>query len=305
MDTVHYVGVLIGDAWSGFVAALHQVPDVVWAALIAAGVAFVSTWLSNRNSRKQLRMQLASTAQQQDRDRTMSLRRDVYLPAVEALARLQGALGQLTDVNADQEAIGRQIVTDLATLAKIHLVASESTITALMEYQKAFMPAYLELIELRGPLVSRRRAIDLEQTFMDAAIAEHKQLVQLMKEQHISGSEDSARLQRLKLQSDNVLNRHKDHNAKQGALWQEQIAAQLNIADRLTEIIARTAPLIPSALLSARKDVDLPIDDAKYRKLYGEQQEAALTMMRNVVQRARNPKSVNPPPVPPNPPQMT
>jgi hypothetical protein len=33
------------------------------------------------------------------------------------------------------------MVADLATLAKIHLVAGESTIMALMNYQKAFMPA--------------------------------------------------------------------------------------------------------------------------------------------------------------------
>jgi hypothetical protein len=288
--------------FSTFAAALQHVPDVIWGALIAALVAFTSTVLSNRNSRKQLRMQLDSNARQQDRDRTMALRRDVFLPATEALARLQGTLGRLTSVHADQEAIGHQFVTDFATLAKVHLVASESTITALMAYQKAFMPAYLELIELRAPMVNRQRAIDLQQSFMDTAIAEHKQIVQLMKEHNISGSTDSARLERLKQQSAGLLKRHNEHNEQQTALGKEQAAAQLNIAEKLTEMLARIGPLIPSALLSARKDVDLPIDDAKYRKLNAEQQEAALNMMRDIVHRARNP---NPPPAPPAPPNPT
>jgi hypothetical protein len=285
--------------FASLVAALHHVPDVIWGALIAALVAFTSTALSNRNSRKQLQMQLASTALQQDRDRTMTLRRDVFLPATEALARLQGALGQLTSVKADQEAIAHQFVIDNATLAKVHLVASESTITALMAYQKAFMPAYLGLIELRGPLVNRQRAIDQEQAFMDAAIAEHQQIVQLMKEHNISGSADTARPDRLKLQGGNIMIRHKTHSETQAALWQEQIAAQLNIAEKLTEILARTTPLIPSALLSARQDVDLPINEYTYRRLYDEQQEAALSMMRGILQRARNPNPVKPPPAPP------
>ena len=289
--------------FASLVAALHHVPDVIWAALIAAFVAFGSTWLSNRNSRKQLRMQLASTALQQDRDRTMALRRDVFLPATEALARLQGALGRLTSVNADQEAIAQQFVTDNATLAKIHLVASESTITALMAYQKAFMPAYLELIALRAPMVIRQRAIDLEQTFMDAAIAEHKQIVQLMKDHNISGSADSARLDRVILQGGKIMSRHKTHSETQAALWREQAAAQLHIAEKLAEILARITPLIPSALLSARKDVDLPINEYTYRKLYDEQQEAALSMLRSILDRARNP---NPPArPPPDPPQQT
>jgi hypothetical protein len=114
-------------------------------------------------------------------------------------------------------AIARRFITDFAALAKIHLVASESTITALMAYQKAFTPAFLELIELRGPLVNRKRAIDLEQTFMDAAIAEHKQIVQLMKEHNISGSADIARLERLKLQGDKIMSRHNTHNENQAS----------------------------------------------------------------------------------------
>src|SRR5580698_1466183 len=145
-------------AWLG--ASLHHVPDVIWGALIAALVAFTSTMLSNRNSRKQLRMQLTSDALQQDRERAMALRRDVYLPAAEAIARCQGALGQLTDVNADQKAVAHQLVVDLATFAKIHLVASEPTIIALMTYQKAFMPAYVELLELRAPMMNRQREIE-------------------------------------------------------------------------------------------------------------------------------------------------
>jgi len=288
---------------ASLVAALHHVPDVIWGALIAALVAFTSTVLSNRNSRKQLRMQLDSNARQQDRERTLTLRRDVYLPAAEALARLQGTLGRLTSVNADQEAIAHQFVTDNATLAKIHLVGSESTIMALMAYQKASMPAYLELIELRAPMVNRQRAIEQQQTFMDAAIAEHKQIVQLMKDQNISGSADSARMDRLKLLGDKVMSRHKTNSETQAALWQVQMAAHLNIAEKLAEMLARITPLIPSSLLSARHDVDLPINEYTYRRLYAEQQEAALSTIRGILHRARNPNP--PPPPPPDPPQQT
>jgi len=286
--------------FASLVAALHHVPDVLWGALIAALVAFTSTMLSNRNSRKQLRMQLSSNALQQDRERAMALRRDVYLPAAEALARCQGALGRLTDVNADQKAIARQLVVDLATFAKIHLVASESTIFALMTYQKTFMPAYFELLELRAPLMNRQRAIEEQQTFMDAAIAEHKQIVQLMRDHNLSGSSDTALMDRLKLQSQSLLQRHNQYNEQQTALGREQSVAQLNIVEKLTEILERTAPLVPDTLLSARHDIDMPIDDARYRKLYGEQQEAALHMMRGVIYRARNPKPPSPLPPPPD-----
>jgi hypothetical protein len=286
----------------GLLAKRIHVPDTVWAALIAAGVAFFTTTLSNSNSRKQLRMQLNSNALQQDRERAMALRRDVYLPAAEALARCQGALGRLSSMKADQEAIAQQLVADIATLSKIHLVAGESTIIALMAYQKALMPAYIELLELRAPMLNRQRAIDQQQSFMDAAIAEHKQIVHLMREHNISGNPDAARLDRLKLQGQNLLKRHNEYNEQQTALGKEQFAAQLKISEKLTAMLAKTAALIPEALLSARHDFELPIDDAKYRILYGEQQEAALNMMRGVIQRARNPNPPSPP-APPDQPQ--
>src|SRR6266704_5415453 len=149
-------------ACKGLVLILYlfrQVPDTVWAALIAAGVAFLTTTLSNRNSRKQLQMQLSYSARERDRDRGMALRRDVYLPALEAVARAHGALGQAANPAVDLTAVGTQMVADLATMAKVHLVASEATIRGLLAFQKALMPAYLELVTRRIPLVVRRAAV--------------------------------------------------------------------------------------------------------------------------------------------------
>jgi hypothetical protein len=94
MDWMHRNQALIAEILSHWDDALHRVPDVVWAALIAAGVAFLTTTLSNRNSRKQLKMQLDSSAQHQKLEREMALRRDVYLPVAEAIPRMNGCIGR-------------------------------------------------------------------------------------------------------------------------------------------------------------------------------------------------------------------
>ena len=89
------------------------------AVLAAAGLSLLASWLSNRNSRVQLQMQLAHDATQRDREREMALRRDVYLPAIEAIVRTQASLGLMTDPNTDQIALGHQLSTDQATIAKV------------------------------------------------------------------------------------------------------------------------------------------------------------------------------------------
>src|ERR1700730_19422557 len=164
MEWVCLVAMTASEGLMLVVSLFRQVPDVVRAALIAALVAFLTTTLSNRNSRKQLQMQLSHSTQEQDRDRAMALRRDVYLPALEAVARSHGALGQTANLDADMTAVSTQLVADLATIAKVHLVANEATVRGLLAFQKALMPAYFELTTRRIPLVVRREAIATEES---------------------------------------------------------------------------------------------------------------------------------------------
>jgi hypothetical protein len=267
---------------NAILSALHHVPDTVWAALIAAGVAFFTATLSNRNSRKQLRMQLDSSATQQRLEREMALKRDVYLPTVEAVARIQGALGRLVDVNESQTEIARQMAADLATVLKAHLVASQATVTAIMNFTKVVMPAFLELTFLRAPFVNRKQLIALTQGHMDSALADHKALVQLMKQRNISGSSDSAAMERLQTQARNELTMHNKHADEQRDLFDEQNAGLALLGAKLGEILEKTSALLPEVLLSARRDLELPLDDAEYHRLSAEQQQAARIVMQDV-----------------------
>jgi hypothetical protein len=54
---------------------LFHVSNVIWAAVIAAGISLCSVWLSNRHSGKQLERQLAADALQRKIQREMALRR--------------------------------------------------------------------------------------------------------------------------------------------------------------------------------------------------------------------------------------
>jgi hypothetical protein len=263
-------------------AEFSHVPDTVWAALVAAGVAFVTTTLSNRNSRKQLAMQLAHAADQQKSQREMALRRDVYLPAVEAVARIQSSLSRLVDVKEDQTALGHSLVDNFSALLKAHLVANQPTVTALMNFQRAVMPTYVEMLRRRLPLLMRKQQVELTQQFMDSAIAEHGRLVQLMKQHNIAGSTDGAAMERLNVQAQRELEMHGKHLAKLNELNAQQMADLFALGEVLTNYLESSSSLLPEALLCARRDLELPIDEAEYRRLSAEQQSAAVAIMRDM-----------------------
>lgn len=222
------------------------------------------------------------------REREISLRRDVYLPAAKAIARIQATLGLLTDINADQMAIGRRLAVKFGTLAKAHLVASESTVRALMNYQTALMSAYLELLVLRGPLVLKKIAIESHQKYIDRADAGLQRIDQLMKQHNISGNADQAAFERLVAQSKIEQNARKSHSDKQSALHKELALGQIALTERMAELAVNTARLIPDALLSCRQELSLPIDPVEYRRLYEAQQEAARMIMSEAARRSRD-----------------
>lgn len=281
MDSVQHAGSLV-------LYLLHHVPDTVWAALIAAGVAFVTTTLSNRHSRKELRMQLDHNASERDRDRAMALRRDVYLPAIEAVTRTQAALGQVVDLNADVSALSKQMVADFSTIAKVHLIAGEATVRGLLAFQKALMPAYFELLTRRASLDLRRGAIATEQSLFDRALAEHQKLTQMMQQINLANSPDApAAMERVKAQADIQMKEMKAHAGKEAALHAEQMADHLSVMQRLTELSSGVAELMPETLLSARAELDLPIDPDLYKRLFVEQQEAVQNTISEFVEGLR------------------
>jgi hypothetical protein len=288
MDWLHRTATLI-------LYLFVRVPDVVWAALIAAGVAFVTTTLSNRNSRKQLQMQLNHSAQEQDRDRAMALRRDVYLPAVEAVARAHGALGQVANPDIDLTAVSTQLLNDLATMAKVHLVASEATVRGLLAFQRALMPAYFELITRRIPLIGRRTAIAAHERLIDSALADQQRFVQMLQQLNLSGSTDVGLRERITAQFVNAQNTFNVHNEQRAELIRAQSADQLSVAARLTELLPVVSQFVPDALISARQELELPIDPVEYRRLLQETQQAAQTALNALIQEVQNHTRGSPP----------
>jgi hypothetical protein len=270
------------------------IPTAVIAALIAAAVALVSsvvslasTLLSNSNSRQQVRAQLAHDATQRDRERSMALRRDVYVPAAEALVDAQSVLGQLIDVESDRAALGRQFQGDLATLAKIHVVGSEKTVRALMTYLQTLMPTYLKVIMGHAELSVRKQAIATEKSLMDRADADLQRSIQLMKQHTLTGNPDTALWERLSRQAEAERASWQTHAERHTALWRAQAQATVTLFERSMDGILEVANTIPAALMAARSDLDMPLDAAEYQRMWTEQQRAVTETLKTTMEQLR------------------
>jgi hypothetical protein len=248
-------------------------------ALISSVVSAVSSWRSNRNARLHVKLQLDHDTEQRNRDRLMTMRRDVYIPGVEAIVACQGLLGQFSNPDTDQIAVQRQLQTDLATIAKIQVIGSEKTIGAVMAYLSMLVPAFMALAASHARLLGPKRQIKELTILRDKAQADVDGLNELMKQQTLSGNSDAERSQRIRDQiacAEGVCQVYANTIKK---LSREQFEAQIQVLEAIPSITKGLSERIVDAVIAARRDIELPTDEATLRRLYVEQHALAAQKM--------------------------
>lgn len=261
---------------SVIVGLLSEVPGVVWGAVLAALIALGAAVLTNRNSRKQLQQQLDHDAQQRDRERAMALRRDVYLPAAEAMVRAQQSLGQLVNLEVKVEDIERLVTNALTATAKIHLVAGEPIVSAVLNYVNVLMSAYLELITLRYPLLVRAMQAQAHQRVADRANAECVRTLESMKQFNLSLQTNQDTWARLTQQSEAEQAMAQEHGAKVAELMRANTIDGQAMSRRASELTVEIARRFPDAVLAARDELGLPIDHGAYQAMFAKQEADAV-----------------------------
>lgn len=105
----------------------------------------IAGWISHCTTRTQLK----HDAEQRERERKMSLRRDVYLEVSEAIGRTQSMLASFSrnDLNISQ--LIDKAHENPGSLNKVHIVGSEETLKALVEYAEFLARKVADLLPLR------------------------------------------------------------------------------------------------------------------------------------------------------------
>jgi hypothetical protein len=308
---------------------IYGVPLALWIAVgiavLSAIVTLVSVVLSNCNSRRNLREQLkrdaeqfatqlahdsqqlerrlAYEADQRDRERRMSLRRDVYLEAAAALTHANGLIGRITNIDNDQKALGDEFATDLSKISKVHIVGSDQTVQAIMSYVNVLGPSFTELLAERVPLMIRKTAIDLEGTFVDAALAERKRFTAMMQQLNLDGVTDPSKWDPIRRQSEFAAETYASHAATKDELWRQQIEGTFAIVRHSLALVEKLIRLLPPAILAVRSEMEMPLDAEWYADLWSEQlanmkivTERLLASLKQSAAQGSESAKLNPPP---------
>jgi ribosomal protein L3 len=265
-----------------------SIPQLLWllvVTVVAAGaIAVFGAWLGNRNSRRQLAMQLTADREQRERDRSMAVRREVYIPAAEAISRIQTLIGGFSDPAADQTSLSRRITTDLGSLARISVLGTDATVFAVSRLTSATMLAFLQLTAMRQKLLQRSGRLKTAVAARDAAVTQRQQIAELLRQGFVSGNRDPALLRRLQEQFDRDTKAAEARQTELERLLEEQTDEERELSLRIVETNQEVLKHVPDALIAVRRELELPVDEAALRRMFSEQQAAALEIARHLLE---------------------
>lgn len=259
---------------------IRNVPDAVWAAIIASLLTLGGVVLTNIGSSRRLLMQLKNEKDLRDREREMSLRREVYLKGAESVNTAISAIVKISDINISNEQLGKDISDGTAGFGKIHVVGNEKTVFAVSTFSSELSSIYLRLIVKRYPLIINKSNIAGLEGLIEKASRERDKLIEMMKEVNIRGIIDKRLM--------DLLNNNFEFEGKQMSKWKEEkdalfkdlYAKQIELFKECTSCSAYLSSLLIPALMAIREELELPLDEDKYTKMIADikiNQEKALS----------------------------
>lgn len=282
---------------------IHGIPLALWVTIAVSVISPIVTvlgiWWSNWNAGRlqqdklekdstqfrqklsqdstQFGNQLQHDAHQRDRDRQMSMRREVYLDAAAALVHLQHTYSQASDIKIDVKEVNASFAKNQAAIAKTHIVGTQATVDAVMAYTNALGAAYVELLSRRPSLEIRKAAIDTHDALMMQAHDDRVRCNRMLEQYNLEGANEPQRWQMIQKQYEFATERWEDQNAKRAALQAEQLRETIEISNRLIEMNGTIIPHLPRAVLAVRAELEMQIDSDWYTAQWLDQVQQAGT----------------------------
>lgn len=275
------------DVLNMVVRYLDKVPSNFWGIILGALFTILGIHLTNRANDSRLQQQLEHDRNLKNREREMSLRKDIYLAATEAISAGLISIGRFSDLELSHDRLTNEYQSKSSSISKVHLVAKEATVKILLHFSGELAATLLRLSAKRGPLLGKMNQIATLRGLVDIFTKEQSRTLELMKQHNLEGSTDQRKFNALQTNFDFETRRIEENSKKMNDLAATLYSEQLQFMEECVEETMRLWRLSVPVVASARKELDLPIDESEYGKLVEEaiyQQRESIKEFRKQIQ---------------------
>ena len=158
--------------------------------IIGALVSLSVVYFTNRGHNRRFREQLVHERDLKNREREMSLRRDVYLDAAEAVSAGLYAVGQFANLAIPHDKVTEGYLDKAPSIVKIYVIAKEETVRAVSNFSNELSATFMRLFAKRFLLFQEKQQIDFLGSQIETTLREQSRILELQKQYNIDGVRD-------------------------------------------------------------------------------------------------------------------
>lgn len=243
---------------------LSKIPDVVWSGLLASVITLTGVMLSNWSNTKRLIQQLSHDSGEKEKDRKSALRRDVYLKAVEEMAKVGGYLGKIPQLDPAKTNIADGLTDFLAVSAKLQLIAHPETSSLAGELTTRYGEIFMSLLGKAMPVQDLNTEIKISSDLYDRNQAEVTRVLAEMTQLNESGQPNFARFTTLQRSFESSQALANQFAEKRQEAFQQQGIAMREYRVALMEEMRTVGSLQVQLAAAIRNELNLTTDIAEY-----------------------------------------
>lgn len=243
---------------------LKEIPDVVWSGVIASAITLAGVMLSNWSNTKRLLRQLSHDSGEKQKERSASMRRDVYLKATEEMAKIGSYFGRLPQMHPVKDNLGDGLTDFLGASAKVQLVSEPETARLVGELTTRYGEIFLTLLGKVQPVHDLKIEIDITSDFYERNQVEVNRTLSEMRQINESGRPDSVRYDALQRSFDHAQSLANDYAEQRQDLYAKHNSAQRDFTIYLMQEMRTVGPLQVQVTAAIRRELNLDTDIKEY-----------------------------------------
>ena len=221
-------------------------------------------------------------------EREKSLKKEVFMEAVEALTNSLNTIANFSNLNLSEESLTSGFASEAGKIAKVQIVGGGRTVKAVTTIMSSIGEATLELMLERGSLISRKNLIAINEKLRDKSQAEVERYISIMKNLNLQGNTDQGLWDTINKAVDYESGQVETYNKEIESLWGAQNSEHLEYASKCMDSFFVISEILPEAILAVREELDLSISPDEYLDIYSKNIEKGRVVFRSFLEKVPN-----------------
>jgi len=245
---------------------IRSIPDVIWSGLIASVLTLSGMLISNRSNTKRLLLQLRHDAAEKAKERTATLRHEVYLRMAEELTKANNHLVSLSQSDLTKTNVADGLEGFFVAASKLQLVAEPKTALLVNQLVAEYGELLLRLIARLMPLQKARIDIAISDDLYNKARTEVTRVLDEMAKFNEAVQANDAVYDALQRACDAYQGQAKKYATERSAFWKDFNRLNVEFGRQLLTEMRVVGELQIPVLVEIRRDLGLTAELGAFRE---------------------------------------